>query len=123
MGEKLRRIRERKGMYQSELAEKLGVQQRDVSYWETGKRLPSVLMLRKIAKILGCTMEDLVYDDLGENMKQFREAKNLSIEELAEMVGVNQDDIICWETGKQVPSVRLIKRIAIVLGCSVNALI
>lgn len=60
MGEKLRKIREAVGLTQKELAEKLGVYQRDISRWETGKRVPGVLMVKKMAQVLGCRMEDLV---------------------------------------------------------------
>lgn len=60
MGEKLRAAREAAGMTQQELAEKIGVQQRDISRWENCRREPGVLTVKKMARALGCSMDDLV---------------------------------------------------------------
>lgn len=60
MGEKLKAVREAAGLTQVKLAEMLEVTQRDISHWESGKRMPNVLMVKKMAQVLGCTMEDLV---------------------------------------------------------------
>lgn len=60
MGEKLRAAREAAGMTQQELAEKIGVQQRDISRWENCRREPGVLTVKKMAQALGCSMDNLV---------------------------------------------------------------
>ena len=60
MGEKLRAAREAAGLTQVELAEKVGVTQRDISNWERCKREPGVLTVKKMAQALGCSMDDLV---------------------------------------------------------------
>lgn len=60
MGEKLRAAREAAGLTQVELAEKVGVTQRDISNWERCKREPGVLIVKKMAQALGCKMDDLV---------------------------------------------------------------
>lgn len=60
MGEKLKEVRTEAKLTQAELAEKLGVTQRDISRWETGKRVPSALMVKKMAQVLDCRMDDLV---------------------------------------------------------------
>lgn len=60
MGEKLKAARLAAGMTQGQLAEAVGVSQRDISHWETGHREPGVLIVKEIAQALGCTMEDLV---------------------------------------------------------------
>ena len=60
MGEKLRAAREAAGLTQTQLADKVGVQQRDISRWETGRREPGVLIVKKMAQALGCSMDDLV---------------------------------------------------------------
>ena len=48
------------GMTQGQLAEAVGCQQKDISRWECGYHLPSAATLAKIAKALGCTMDELV---------------------------------------------------------------
>ena len=60
MGEKLRAAREAARLTQVELAEKVGVYQRDISRWEKGHREPGVLIVKKMAQVLGCSMDDLV---------------------------------------------------------------
>lgn len=60
MGEKLKAARKAAGLTQEQLAEKVGVQQRDISRWENGQREPGVLIVKKMAQALGCSMDDLV---------------------------------------------------------------
>lgn len=48
------------GYSQSELAEMLGVTCGSVSQWETGKTHPSVRKLKKLSKILGVSVEDIL---------------------------------------------------------------
>lgn len=55
-------FRNQKGLSQSELAEKIGVSQNTVSQWETGERIPNVLILKKLTKILGCSADSLLED-------------------------------------------------------------
>lgn len=60
MGEKLKAARKAAGLTQGQLAEKVGVQQRDISRWENCQREPGVLIVKKMAQALGCSMDDLV---------------------------------------------------------------
>ena len=60
MGDKLKAAREAAGMTQAQLAEKLGVQQRDISRWENCHREPGVLIVKKMAQARRCSMDDLV---------------------------------------------------------------
>lgn len=56
----VRDIRKEKKITQQYLANKLFVSQKLVSGWETGNREPSVLIIPKLAKILNCSIEELV---------------------------------------------------------------
>jgi len=57
---KIKLLRHRKGMTQKELAEKIGVPQQSISRWETGEVIPKIDKLKLIAKVLGCTINDLI---------------------------------------------------------------
>ena len=46
-------------MKQTELAEKLGVTQGTVSYWESDGAFPPSRFLPKLASIFGCTIDEL----------------------------------------------------------------
>ena len=48
------------GLTQAQLAASVGCAQKDISRWENGSRNPKTDSLQKIAKVLGCTMEDLL---------------------------------------------------------------
>lgn len=47
---------------QEELAKKLGVTDGAITMWETGKRKPNIIMLKKLAVIFHCTTDDLLKD-------------------------------------------------------------
>ena len=59
-GEQLRKAREEKGMTQQTLAEKLFVTRPTVSRWECGERFPDLLTTKKIAEILGVSLDNLL---------------------------------------------------------------
>ena len=52
-------IRSLKRISQKDLAEEIGVSQSAVSQWESGQAFPSSDKLPQIAKILGCSIDDL----------------------------------------------------------------
>lgn len=60
MGEKLKRARKAAGISQADLAEKVGCRQKDISRWESGLHEPGALTLKKMAQVLGCSMDELV---------------------------------------------------------------
>ncbi|MBR3525249.1 MAG: response regulator [Lachnospiraceae bacterium] len=52
-GEILRRLRIEKGLSQQQLADRLYVQRPSLTNWETGRRIPDVVMISRIAEALG----------------------------------------------------------------------
>jgi putative transcriptional regulator len=56
---KIRELREKEGLSQAKLAEKVSVPVETVSYLEEGRYNPSLLLAYKIAEILDCEIEDL----------------------------------------------------------------
>ncbi|MDO4333741.1 MAG: helix-turn-helix transcriptional regulator [Eubacteriales bacterium] len=66
-GEKLKQVREEKGMTQQTLADQLYVTRQAVSRWECGARYPDLLTTKKIAAILEVSIDELVS---GEELKR-----------------------------------------------------
>ena len=66
-GERLKQAREKKGMTQQTLAERLFVTRQTVSRWENGVRYPDILAVRKLSEILEISLDDLLSQ---ENPKQ-----------------------------------------------------
>ncbi|MED0736196.1 helix-turn-helix transcriptional regulator [Aneurinibacillus thermoaerophilus] len=60
---KVRMVRNSKDMTQNELADKAGIAQAYLSEIETGKTIPSIPVLRRIAKALGITVAELLDDE------------------------------------------------------------
>lgn len=52
--------RKRKGWTQRELAERLGVTTPTITQYETGARKPDIVTLKKLAKLLDCTTDQLL---------------------------------------------------------------
>lgn len=59
----LRRLRERRGLQQVELATYVGCSQPHISDMERGLRSPGVHLLHKLAAALECDVEELMPDD------------------------------------------------------------
>lgn len=60
MKEKIRALREAKGLSQAELAEALGVDQTTISAWERGVAEPTLFNLRRLADVLGVSAGELL---------------------------------------------------------------
>ena len=54
---RIRELRERRGISQSELARRMGVKHPSVVQWETGKAMPA--KLPKLAEVLGVEIGEL----------------------------------------------------------------
>ncbi len=60
---------------------------------------------------------------LATNIKKVRQTRNISQEQLAEMINVNQTFVSQLERGIRVPTVAMLEQIADVLDCSVDGLL
>lgn len=60
----IKKYREKMNYSQNELAEIIGVNSSTLCQWENGKRYPRIQMLPRIAEALGCTVDELIKDDV-----------------------------------------------------------
>ena len=56
----IKKIREKRGITQKELAAKLNVSPSTVSQWENGLRNPSLVNVKRVSNILHCTTDELL---------------------------------------------------------------
>lgn len=56
--------RNKAGLSQAAVAERLGIAPASVSQWETGKTMPKTDKLKEIAALYGCTVDELLTPDL-----------------------------------------------------------
>lgn len=70
--------RKEKKLTQTELAEKLGVTDRSVSNWETGKNMPDLSLFKPLCEILGITINELLSGErLSKDKYQERFEENI----------------------------------------------
>lgn len=62
----IRIIRERKKISQESIAAQIGVTQSAVSQWESGNTMPTAQNIIDLARILGCTTDDILIPDKEE---------------------------------------------------------
>lgn len=58
----LKEVRNKAGLTQQDIADKLKVDRSSVAKWESGEAMPRVDKLKQLAIILDCTIDDLLSD-------------------------------------------------------------
>lgn len=66
LGNNLKEARKAAQMQQTELAERMGVTQKDVSRWERNERTPNAITLGRICKILGASADKVLELDKSD---------------------------------------------------------
>lgn len=66
--------RKKRGLTQKELAEKLGVTDKAVSRWETGKGFPDVSLLIPLAEVLDVSVSDILCGEAANSQKDSDDA-------------------------------------------------
>jgi transcriptional regulator with XRE-family HTH domain len=64
-GARLLALRRAAGLTQTELAHLVGESQANIAYWERSSKPPRSDVLPKLAKVLGCRVEDLLGGQIG----------------------------------------------------------
>ncbi len=72
VGENIRRIRGLRGMSQKELAEKVGVSNVQINYYEHDARRPKIDTLSRIAEALGVSPDVLLGEEMSEKQARKR---------------------------------------------------
>ena len=91
----LRSVMLDKGMSQQDLAARIGKAKSSVSQYLSGKNVPKDDVKKKIAEVLGCTVEDLNQGEFNPN-----ESRNISIAECAKILGKSEQFVrVALQTG------------------------
>ena len=65
--EEIKKRREQLGLTQRDLAEKLFVSRQTVCRWENGSRCPDLIMAKKLAVVLGISLDELIPSEAVAN--------------------------------------------------------
>lgn len=67
MKNKVKDLRGDRGFSQSQLGELVGVSRQTINSLEKGKYNPSITLAFKLAKVFGCTIEDVfIYEEMAD---------------------------------------------------------
>ena len=71
LGETLRRLRMEQGFSQQQLADRMHLDRSSIAHWESGRRVPDVVMLSRLSECLGVELSYLMHaaEDLDEPPK------------------------------------------------------
>ena len=83
IGKFISQCRKEKKLTQAGLAEKLGISDRAVSKWETGKSMPDASIMLELCELLGITVNDL-FNARRINMDNYKEIAEKTMLELRE---------------------------------------
>ena len=96
------------GLTQSQLAEKLGITDKAISKWETGKSMPDLSLFNPLCNLLQITLNELLLGEFisDENLKE--KSNQVLFEVVTSWLGKDQ-----WEskTDTQVPTVLKLKKV------------
>ena len=60
---------------------------------------------------------------MGKKIKAMRIKRGLTQKQLAELLGVKQQNVSDWERGERSPSVKNLKKLAQILNCQIDDLV
>ena len=76
ISEKLKEARQKTGMTQEQVAEKIMVSRVTVSHWESGKSLPDIVSLLSLSDLYSISLDELVKGDSKMTEKVRKDAKD-----------------------------------------------
>ena len=90
---RLRELREKRGLTLDEVAKALGLRNQYVSNYELGKRRPDYETLKRFAAFYNVTTDYLLENDAAPNDSQTLDRVYLSLAKDAQEKGIDPDDI------------------------------
>ena len=93
--ERIRRLRQERKWTQGELAEKLGIQQKQISAYERGANNPSTEVLLKLATVFDVSLDYLAFDIEGQSSRvQVKDRELLRYFETIDAFGESDKKIV-----------------------------
>lgn len=122
MKNRIKELRQSKGLSQSELAQKVGISNQAISHYETGKRHAKIETWQKLADYFDVSVPYLQgFDEHRPNrLKELRQKKHLTLEELGNAVGMLNSTLSQYENGKRNPNNEVWQQLADYFEVSVS---
>lgn len=131
---RIKALRQECGLKQSDIASLLDVGQTTISNWETGYSEPNIAALKNLAYVFECSVDDILSSDVEtfgdmeisqkkNSIKKIRIDKGIKQGDLADMLKVKQATVSGWESGRREPDIESLKRMSVILDCSIDELL
>jgi len=111
IGDHLRKRRLDLKLLQKEVAERIGVDETSIYYWENNRIKPSLPFIPKIIEFLGYIPFNTTSNSFGEQIVTYRRLHGLTQRKLACLLGVDPTSIGHWERGEHWPQERLLNEL------------
>lgn len=128
-GERIRALREERGYTLQDLAKRAKLSLSYLSEIERGSKRPSLKTIEKLAAALNVPKTQLIEGEvtdtglaLGEKIRIIRNEKDMSLQELADKIGISLSYLSEIERGTVYPALNTLKRVAEGLGIPATAL-
>ena len=103
LGQKIKKLRNEKGLTQKDLADQLHVTFQTVSKWESDTNEPDIATLKEIAKCFDCSVNDLLNDEEVTKEKSNEQTSETNKEETKEpQVIIKKDLHVCEKCKKDI---------------------
>jgi len=99
LGDHIRKRRLDQGLFQRQVAEKIGVSEETIYNWECHKSSPHVHHLPRVIRFLGYSPLPAARTK-GENLVRTRRELGLTQKAMARLVGVDPTTLARWEKGR-----------------------
>lgn len=134
IGERIKHLREVRGLTQQDLAALTGLQRGNISHYERNKVKPSAEAIVQLATFFNVSSDWLLTGreqikgengDLrvAERLRQLRRQRGLTVEEFAQQSGVSAEEAAGWEAGRLLPSAAVLAKLTVAFGISLDWLI
>jgi DNA-binding XRE family transcriptional regulator len=111
LGDHIRKRRLDLKLLQKEVAEKIGVDETSIYYWENNRVKPSLTYIPKIIEFLGYIPFNTKSNNLREQIITYRRLQGLTQKKLANLLKVEMTTIGHWERGEHWPSKQLLDKL------------
>jgi transcriptional regulator with XRE-family HTH domain len=139
IGARIRALRIKRNIGLLELAKRINVSEACLRHLELGQHGSNMFTFIEVARALGVTTDYLAYGDVveaqkgtghyvdfaafGARMMQLRRLRDMTQQQMAELLGVQVAIICAWERGDKYPTYDSIRKIVAATECDAHWLI
>lgn len=119
---RIKELRQSKGLTQAELAKKVGISEQAVSFYENDRRKPKIETWNTLADVFNVSVPYLqgLPEPVRKNrLKELRNQRKLTLDDIEEKTGIKRGTYSNYENGKTEPKMETWQKLADYYGVSV----